>query len=442
MPNGDLRSELTREREGWGAAPLNASRPSDLRSAKARRPKRKSTVRILLVSNNLPPVTGGSVTVYENLCQLAQGAIVALAPSHDYTTGRAFEAAQAYDAGAPYPIHRTKFLRPPNAPQGGGSRLADLVLMARILSKVVSVARKERTKVICLGDLVYSGWLIFPLRYLLGYKVVLYIHGEEITTQSGGGMFDAWRARFLAHADAIVAVSTFTVEAMIRLMGADPAKIVLIPNGVDLKRFHVRTPAADAPARYGVAGRRVVLSVGRLVPRKGMDRLVEAMAIVRREVPDAHLLIAGEGPLAADLRRLIAENGLEGAVTLLGPVSDEALNELYALADVFALPNREMPDGDTEGFGLVFLEANASGKPVVAGRAGGAVDAVSDEVNGLTVDGADVGAIATAVLRLLQDPALHARLSRGGLEVAARSDWRTRADQFRALCESLARRPA
>lgn len=400
-----------------------------------------ATARILFISTNFPPVIGGAAIVYENLCRFSDGRVVALAGSNEYATGLPLAGMEAYDRCAGYPIHRMKMLHETNnkcrnRAAAVWSQIYDLFLMAKMLFRTLYIARKEKIDVICLGDLVYGGWLVVPLKCVFRYKVIFYVHGEEITTHDGS-LFDAWRGKFLAYADAIVTVSTFTRNAMIRLMGIDPAKITVILNGVNLDRFQVRIPPPDVAAHYGVAGRRVVLSVGRLVPRKGMDRLVEAMPLVLRECPDAHLLVAGEGPLRATLNDLIRTHGLEARVTLLGAVSDQALDDLYALAEIFALPNRDMPDGDTEGFGLVFLEANASGKPVVAGRAGGVTDAVIDGVNGLTVDGTNIAAISAAIVKLLKDPALHQKLAQGGICIAQRSDWRSRSAEFLALCDRV-----
>ncbi len=380
--------------------------------------------------------------VYENICRSAGGAVIGLAAAQDYITGRPFAGAGDYDRRAGYPLYRVKLLRPSQSgvrarPLALWSRLGDLWLMLKVLLEIIRLARKEHAEVICLGDLVYGGWLVFPLRYLFGYKVLIYVHGEEITTRDAGGLFDRWREKFLAHAHAVIAVSSFTRDAMIRLMQTDPARIVLVPNGVDTERFQVRDPRPDLVARYNVRGRRVILSVGRLVPRKGADHLIAAMPAILQACPDAHLLIAGEGPLRATLETLIRDHALQARVTLLGEVTNQDLCDLYALADIFALPNREMPDGDTEGFGLVFLEANACGKPVLSGRAGGVVDAVIDGVNGLCVDGADIPAIAAAAVRLLQDPVLHQKLSQGGIEAARRGDWRSRATDFLALCERV-----
>lgn len=399
--------------------------------------------RVLLISSTFPPVTGGSAIVYENICRSAGGAVVALAAARDYLTGKPFAGVEAYDRQAGYRVYRLPFLRPVNIARRPGllsalrSGLGDIALMLRLLLRAVRIARREKIKVICLGDLVYGGWLVFPLRYLFGFKTVFYVHGEEVTVRSGGGLFDRWRARFLAHADAIISVSRFTRDALVQQMHADPAKIVLIPNGVNLERFHVRAVPPGLAQRYGMEGKRVLLSVGRLVARKGADHLIMAMPQIVRAAPDVHLLVAGEGPMRPRLEALVQSLRLEKYVTLLGAVSDSDLDGLYALAHAFALPNREMPDGDTEGFGLVFLEANACGKPVVAGQAGGAPDAVADQVNGLTVDGNSVEAIASAVSALFTDAALHERLSLGGLAVARRSGWESRTADFLALCGRL-----
>ena len=399
--------------------------------------------RVLLVSSTFPPVTGGSAIVYENICRFAGGAVVALAPSHDYLTGRSLAGAAEHDRQAGYPIYRVPLLRPVNIARRPGlifalrSALGDIVLMLQLLRRVIGVSRRENVQVICLGDLVYGGWLVFPLKYVFRYKVIFYVHGEEVTVQSGGGLFDGWRARFLAHADAIISVSRFTREALTRLMQVDPAKVTLVPNGVNLERFQVRTAPQGLAARYGVEGKRILLSVGRLVARKGADRLIEAMPQIVRRCPDVHLLIAGDGPMRAKLEGSIQALGLQKNVNFLGAVSDRELDDLYAFSDAFALPNREMPDGDTEGFGLVFLEANACGKPVVAGRAGGAPDAVTDQVNGLTVDGNSADAIADAVSSLFTDKGLYERLSQGALAVARRSGWESRAADFLNLCGQL-----
>jgi phosphatidylinositol alpha-1,6-mannosyltransferase len=182
------------------------------------------------------------------------------------------------------------------------------------------------------------------------------------------------------------------------------------------------------------------LTVGRIVPRKGFDAVIRALPKIIESVPDVHYLIVGTGHFRPTLESLIAELRLEDRVTFTGQVSDEDLADYYRLCDLFIMPNREMPDGDTEGFGLVFLEANACGKPVIGGLAGGAVEAVRSEQNGLLVDGWSVNEVGEAVVRLLTDSDLHARIAERGLEIAKDSSSRVKAEQFQALCARLTAR--
>jgi phosphatidylinositol alpha-1,6-mannosyltransferase len=361
-------------------------------------------------------------------------------------TGEEIAGWAAADAGAGYVIRRVDLLRPRH--HGRYGRLVaflralyvDLPLMMRLFLRIRGVIRDEKIDVVCIGDLVYGGWLVVPLKRLLGLKVVIYIHGEEITTRSSGSLFDRLRSFFLSKADAVVAVSQFTKRELVAIMGVDPERVTLIPNGVDQTRFFP-SDAAATRQRLGLENCRVVLSVGRLVERKGFDRVIDAMAQVVLVDPGVQCVIAGTGPLLKALEMLVREWRLEANVRFLGAVSDDELRDLYSLADVFVLPNRQMSDGDTEGFGLVFLEANACGTPVVAGNAGGAIDAVQDGVNGLNVDGRDASQIARAILRLLDDRELRARLTAGGVEAAAAASWRARTDRFLELCDRLIERP-
>lgn len=417
------------------------------RIATGRNDARAARSRVLFISGNFPPIHGGSAVVYDNLCRYSNGRAVALTCYRDYATGREIEGWKASDANAGYPICRIELLRPLHHPRRNRLLAAlralyvDLPLMMRFLLRVRRIIRDGGIDVVCIGDLVYGGWLALPLKLLMGIRIIVYVHGEEITTRSSGSLFDRLRPRFLAKADAVVAVSRFTQAALVAIMGVDPARIELIPNGVDHSRFSP-CDTSSIRKRLGLDGCRVILSVGRLVERKGFDRVLDAMAVVVRKHPDIHCLIAGTGPLLNALDMVVREWRLERNVRFLGAVSDQELRDLYSLADVFVLPNRQMPDGDTEGFGLVFLEANACGTPVVAGTAGGAVDAVEDGVNGLNVDGSDATQVAQAILRLLEDRSLHARLRAGGLQASAEASWQARADRFFALCDRLAAKRA
>ncbi|MBV9521563.1 MAG: glycosyltransferase [Alphaproteobacteria bacterium] len=395
----------------------------------------------LIVASNFPPVRGGSAVVYGNLCRFGHGAFVALSAMRNYTTGAEIQDWEEHDTRADFPVTRVDLLRPPlaraqNSVRGNSFLFVDLPLMARVFATVARLIRQHDINVLCVGELVYNGWLAFACRYLLRCKVILYIHGEEITA-GGKNRAERMKRSYLAAADAVVAVSCFTRQVLIDEMGVAPERIELIENGVDLMRFREIPRSAPLIARYRLADKRIILSVGRLVPRKGFDQVLRALPEICARHPDAHYLIVGDGPYRAALEQLAREAGVEHRVTFAGDVPDLELVDHYSISDIFVLPNREMPDGDTEGFGLVFLEANACGKPVVSGRAGGAADAVTDGVNGLSVDGTDTAQIADAVSRLLEDGALRSRLRAGGLQIAQASGWQDRTDRFLALCARL-----
>jgi phosphatidylinositol alpha-1,6-mannosyltransferase len=314
--------------------------------------------------------------------------------------------------------------------------------MLRLFARVARIVRRERIAVVVVGELVYGGWLVAPCRFLLRRKVVLYIHGEELAMDYRPvTIAQALRGMYLRLADAIVTVSRFGQDTLIERYGVPSAKIDLITNGIDLERFQPRPDNTALRSRYGLTGKRILLTVGRLSERKGMDRMIEALPIVLSRHPNVHYLIVGEGEYRAHLERLVAKRQLAGQVTFAGRVPDRCLLDHYAIADVFVMPHRQLPSGDTEGFGVVFLEANACGVPVVAGVSGGAPDAVQNHVNGLTVDGDDVGAIAQAVLQILEDDGLRDRLRQGGLARVRTADCRIKAAQFLDLCHRLVTSP-
>jgi phosphatidylinositol alpha-1,6-mannosyltransferase len=194
--------------------------------------------------------------------------------------------------------------------------------------------------------------------------------------------------------------------------------------------------------RYGLAGRRVLLTVGRLYARKGVDKVIEALPQTLQHIPDLVYLVVGEGTYRSTLEALVADHQVADHVIFAGSVPDHELNAHYSIADAFIMANRELPDGDTEGFGLVFLEANACGVPVVAGCAGGSTDAVTDRVNGLVIDGTSVAEIVTAVASLFSDEDLRARLVAQGRAVAEASSWNQRVEQFLEFCDHVVDAPA
>lgn len=381
--------------------------------------------------------------VYEKIAEHLPGQVRALSGRMRVRDGEMLPGIAQHDAAVNYAIDRLDLLRPrmtgrrPGFLGGVIWRLSEVLpIQFKVWRRVRAIVRAHGINVVCIGDLESLGWLASPCKRL-GCKVLIYVHGEELTITAFSPRTDRAKRRHLVLADAVASVSNFTRGVLVNEYRLKPENIQLIPNGVDLAMFTPRPRNAALLARYDAADKRVIFGIGRHILRKGFDRVIEAMPAILQQVPDAVFLCGGSGPETPRFRELAAQCGVTGAVRFIGHIADDELADHYASADIFVMPNRTMPDGNTEGFGLVFLEANACGAPVVAGVAGGAPDAVQNGVNGLAVDGENAGEVAQAICRILTGPALAEQLKRQGLDTARASGWDSRANAFAALCQSL-----
>jgi phosphatidylinositol alpha-1,6-mannosyltransferase len=277
--------------------------------------------------------------------------------------------------------------------------------------------------------------LLAPLARDAGARrVIASTHGHEV----GWSMLPLARTalrRIGNDTDVVTFISHYTRSRFASAFGPQAALEHLAP-GVDTERFEPDSVArAELRARYGLGGRPVIVCVSRLVPRKGQDMLIQALPSIRQRVPGAALVIVGGGPYLDKLRRLAHGFGVADDVVFTEGVPAEELSAHHAMADVFAMPCRTRGSGlDVEGLGIVYLEASATGVPVVAGRSGGAPESVRDGETGLVVDGWDVGAIAAAVGDLLADPQRATAMGAAGRQwVVENWQWRTKARRLSEL---------
>jgi phosphatidylinositol alpha-1,6-mannosyltransferase len=241
------------------------------------------------------------------------------------------------------------------------------------------------------------------------------------------------RRRELAGAECILAGSRYTGD-LVKGLGARGDRILVTRYGTDPERFRP-LDALPLRERLELGKRPVLLTIARLVPRKGIDSVLEALAAVRRAVPDLVYVVAGDGPDRERLVELARRLGVDESVRFVGAVEDAELPLWYSLGDVFVMPSRSDPP-DVEGFGIVYLEAAACERPVVAARAGGVPDAVADGVSGLLVEPGDRDGLARALAELLSDPARRANLGRRARErVLAELTWDRIADATFAALE-------
>jgi phosphatidyl-myo-inositol dimannoside synthase len=342
----------------------------------------------LLVTNDFPPKVGG---IQSYLWELWRR----LPPDRVTVLTTPYAGAAAWDEAQPFTVHRSK------APV--------LLPQPWLTQQVDRLAADVGAKLVVLDPALPLG-LIGPF-LKSPYAVVL--HGAEITVPARlPGSRQALR-RVVEGADLLIAAGDYPAADASRLIGGDGPPIVNVPPGVDTDRF---LPLSDdeklaARARLGLpAEGPLVVSVSRLVPRKGMDVLIKASASLKARHPGLAVAIAGAGRDRARLDRLVAEH--EAPVTFLGRVPDDDLPQVYGCADVFAMLCRNRWGGlEQEGFGIVFLEAAACGVPQVAGDSGGAADAVADGETGLVVHyPEDATAVADAIGRLLDNVAMRTSL--------------------------------
>ena len=264
---------------------------------------------------------------------------------------------------------------------------------------------------------------LWPLKWRYGkrLKVICYAHGEEITA-----CCSSRQLKFLMHrahkiVDLMIANSQNTVRYLANHI--DPSKVVVLHPGVELSAFEGFAEAGRAwRTNHGYEDRLIVLTVGRMDPRKNHAAVIKAVADLAAKHPKLLYVCAGGGQLKEQLQKQTAELGVTDRVLFPGEIDGPTKLALYGACDVFAMPAIQVGT-DVEGFGMVFIEAGACGKPSVAGNAGGQPEAVIDGETGLVVDGKNAAEVASALDRLLQDPSLRQRMGEAGRRRAEELDW-------------------
>jgi phosphatidylinositol alpha-1,6-mannosyltransferase len=364
--------------------------------------------RILLVTNDFPPRPGGIQAYLEalttHLADMGSHSLTVYAPR--------WKRAEGYDKNAPFEVVRhpgTLMLPVPDV----ASRMSQLIAAHNI-------------ETVWFGASAPLG-LLAPLARKAGAaRVLASTHGHEV----GWSMLPVARSalrRIGEGSDVVTYISRYTRARFASAFGPNTA-LEHLPPGVDAERFRPDAAArAEMRAKHGLGDRPVIVCVSRLVPRKGQDMLIRALPEIRSRVDGAALVIVGGGPYLGTLRKLAHGAGVADHLTFTEGVRPAELPAHQAMADVFAMPCRTRGAGlDVEGLGIVYLEASASGVPVVAGQSGGAPETVQDGRTGFVVDGRSVAQIADAVTRILNDRDMAARMGAAGRRwVIARWRWQT-----------------
>ena len=371
--------------------------------------------RTLIVTNDFPPRQGGIQSfVHELARRLPPDRLTVYAPKWD--------GAREFDEQQPFEVirHPTSLMLP----------------VPSVTRRAVAIAQRRAAEAVIFGAAAPLGLITPALRRAGVTRAVAITHGHEAGWAALPGARTLLR-RIGDETDVVTYLGEyFRLRLAKALTPAAAARMTQLHPGVDATHYPPDPGAGGAiRERHGLADRPLVVCVSRLVRRKGQDTLLKAWPEVMRKVPGAALLIVGGGPRAAALHDLSERTGLTPSVRFTGPVPAAELPAHYAAGDVFAMPCRTRRGGlDVEGLGIVYLEASATGLPVVGGDSGGAPDAILDGETGYVVPGRDAAALAERLVALLSDPVTARAMGEKGRAWVERDwSWELTAARLRAL---------
>ncbi|HEY1914724.1 MAG TPA: glycosyltransferase family 4 protein [Streptosporangiaceae bacterium] len=338
----------------------------------------------LVVTNDYPPRRGGIQSFVHALATgLPPDQVVVYAPKWDGAAD--FDRAQAF----PVIRHPTSLMLPVPA----------------VSRRAVAALREHGCDRVLFGAAAPLGLLAPALRRAGAERIIGITHGHE----AGWAALPVARSllrRIGDETDVLTYLGEYFRTRLARALSPQAAaRMAHLAPGVDVTSFRPGAGGAAVRERLGLADRPVVACVSRLVPRKGQDTLIRAWPEVVSAVPDALLLIVGDGPYGKELNNFSVRMKVHDSVLFTGPVPGQDLPAHYDAANVFAMPCRTRRRGlDVEGLGIVYLEASATGLPVVGGDSGGAPDAILDGETGYVAGGRDVAGVARRIIELLSDP--------------------------------------
>lgn len=343
---------------------------------------------ILLLTELFLPTKGGTAVwaaeVYKRLGGKRIHIVTAKVPG-----------SEEVDVGHANTVHRLRLQRIP------WLKPESLGIYVSLTAKSLALAVTQRFQDIHAMRALPEGGVAWLVSRLTRKPLLIYAHGEELTGWGRGPKYAVMRF-VLRQADMVVANSDFTRDEL-RSMGVRDRRIIVIYPGVDVQRFQPGLPYDDLKRQIDLATReKLILSVGRLSRRKGFDMVIRSLPGLLELGISVRYAIIGIGEDQEYLAKLAGEQGVADRVHFLGHVDMADLPRWYNACDVFVMPNRNI-NGDTEGFGMVYIEAAACGKPALAGRDGGTGSAVLDQQTGFRVDGTSVAAVTNALARFLGD---------------------------------------
>jgi phosphatidylinositol alpha-1,6-mannosyltransferase len=367
----------------------------------------KMTKKIICITNDFGPRAGGIETLVIGLIErLPMGSVTVYTSQQGDT--KAYDQKWLDQFGVTVIRDKSKVLLP----------------TPRVTRAIRQLISTQKIEVVFFGTAAPLAVMAQGLRKVGAKKIVSLTMGHEVWWAKLWPF--KWAIRYIGnHVDHLTYLADFTRKEIARSLSEDAASaMVKIAPGIDSAHFAPQSSAIELRQSLGLANKKVIVSVGRLVHRKGQDLLITALPQILQHHSDAHVLLIGAGPHKKHLEDLVEKFSVQDAVTFVGRIQDADLPRYICVGDIFAMPSRTRLAGlEVEGLGIVYLEASACGLPVIAGKSGGAPDAVLEGETGITVDGRDPAAIASAVKYLFDDPMRAKEMGQRGREWII-SDWR------------------
>ncbi len=377
-----------------------------------------ATEKILCITNDFGPRAGGIETFIIGLIErLPQGSVIVYTSSQ--AESPAFDAGWRENFGVEVIRDKAKILLP-------------TWRVSRNVRRVI--AQRDITSVF-FGAAAPLGLLARGARRAGAKNIVALTHGHEVWWSKLWPF--SWAIKRIGKSvDSLTYLGDYTRRAISKALKSEShSKLVHLAPGIDTDHF---SPAKKSPRirrELGLEDKKVIVSVGRLVHRKGQDFLIDALPIIEQNIPNVHLLLVGEGPYRSELEKRANSLGVRERITFIGRVQYAELPEYICAGDIFAMPSRSRLAGlEVEGLGIVYLEASACGLPVIGGVSGGAPDAVIEGETGFSVDGKSAPAIAQAAIQLLENPDFAAKLGAQGRDwIVSKWRWEIWSEAFNKL---------
>ena len=351
----------------------------------------------LFITNDFGPRAGGIETFVHGLIErLPKGSVIVYTSAQP--NAAQFDANWMKDYGVEVIRDRSKLLLP----------------TPRVINMCQRIVKERKLTKVAFGAAAPLGVMARAMRKAGAQKIVALTHGHEVWWAKVPPF--SFALRFMTkEIDAITYLGSYTKGEISRALSEnDKSKLVQIAPGIDVDHF-VPTDSSELRAELGLSDKSVIISVGRLVHRKGQDMLISSLPQIKAKIPNVHLLLVGVGPHQDYLEKLAVKLGVTECITFIGRINYADLPKYICVGDIFAMPSRSRFFGlEVEGLGIVYLEASSCGLPVVGGKSGGAPDAVLAGETGVVVDGTNTFEIAEACIELLNNPELSALMGANG----------------------------